>query len=256
MSRYYAGEYAEALRHHTEEFELTRKVGNPLVTLRAQIWRVAALAMMGPTDEAVAEARALTVERDHLNSLRESAQAHLFLGDMLADARCTPAQRREALDEYARAKEFAERADDPRRIGWASYKTGELRREAREFGAANEALDGACAVFEQIGDQVGLSMATKVRGQIAMDQGDYEAAERHLLEAHRLLKGLHHTLEEIDVLLQWAELSLDRGERARAEEYVDEIERLRLPVLRPDLVPEFERVRQSLRAMEKGGADR
>ena len=256
MALYYAGEYAEALHHHTEELELARKVGNPLVTLRAQIWRVAALAMMGPTDEAVAEARALTIARDGLDSLRESAQAHLFLGDMLADARCTPAQRQEALAEYARAVEFAERAHDPRRVGWANYKTGELLREARRFDEATEALDTASAIFEEVGDQVGLSMTTKVRGQIAMDQGAHDLAERHLLEAHRLLKGLHHTLEELDVLLQLAELSLARGERARTEEYVREIERLRLSALRPDLAPEFERLQRSLGTEERDRAGR
>ena len=247
---YYLGRYAEALVHHTEELRLARKVGNDLVTLRAQIWRVADLAMMGPTEEAVSEARQLTVARDRLGSPRESAQAHLFLGDLLADARCTPAQRKEALSEYARSVEFAEMAQDPRRVGWAHYKTGELLRELGPADKAEESLESACHIFEQVGDQVGLSMAVKVRGQIAMDRGALDVAERELLESHRLLRGLHHTLEETDVILQLARLADLRGDGANARRHLQELERLKLPAIRPDLVPEFEKLKRDLGAKE------
>ena len=245
---YYEGKYAEALVHHTEELRLARPIGNNLVTLRARIWRIADLAMMGPTAEAVAEARAVTVERDRLNSTRESGQAHLFLGDMLADARCTPAQRREAMDEYAKAIEFADQSHDPRRVAWARYKTGELLREARRFDDAGQNLRSAREIFTQMGDRVGLSMTVKVEGQIALDQGDLALAESHLLEAYRLLKGSRHALEEIDVVLQLAHLENARGDRANAERHVTELERLRLSALRPDLVPEFTQLRQSIAA--------
>ena len=253
MTLYYEGRYAEALVHHTEELRLARQVGNALVTLRAQIWRVAALAMMGPTAEAVAETRAITAERDRLGSLRESAQAHLFLGDMLADARCTPTQRREAIAEYARAVQFAEKAHDPRRVGWARYKTGELLRETRQFEEAEQSLRSARDIFTEIGDRVGLSMATKVEGQIALDRGNLSLSENRLLEAYRLLKGLHHTLEEIDVVLRLAQLANARGDRANAERHVTELERLRLSTIRPDLAGEFAQLRQALSASGGSG---
>jgi len=253
MVLYYEGHYTEALLHHTEELRLARQVGNPLVTLRARIWRVAALAMMGPTDEAVAEAREITSERDRLGSMRESAQAHLFLGDMLADARCTPSQRQEAIAEYAKAMDFAEKSDDPRRVGWAQYKTGELLCEASRFEEATETLRSACDIFGRVGDQVGLSMATKVQGQVAMKEGAYDVAEARLLEAHRLLRGLEHTIEEIDVLLRLAQLSFARGDAANARRHLAQCERQRLVVLRPDLVPEFTQLKQELDVNE--GAD-
>jgi len=250
MVLYYEGRYPEALLHHTEELRLARQVGNPLVTLRARIWRVAALAMMGPTDEAVAEAREITTARDRLGSTRESAQAHLFLGDMLADARCTPSQRQEAIAEYAKAAEFAEQAGDPRRVGWAEYKTGELLRETGRFEEATETLRSACDIFSHVGDQVGLSMATKVQGQVAMDRGAYDVAEDRLLEAHRLLRGLDHTLEELDVVLRLAQLSFARGDSANARRHLAQCERQKLTVLRPDLVSEFARLKQELDANE------
>jgi tetratricopeptide (TPR) repeat protein len=240
---YYEGRYAEALAHHTEEIELARQVGNALVLLRAQIWRVAALAMIGDTRQAIAEAREVTAARDRLGSVRESAQAHLFLGDILADARSPPDDRRDALGEFAKAIEFAEVAKDPRRIGWALYKTAELLREAGRLEEASASAQRASGILEQVGDHVGLSVAFKVRGQIAMDQGQYDRAESELQEALRGLRGTNHTLEEIDVLLRLGQLALARGDTPGAQGYVRELEALKLAHARPDLVEEFEALR-------------
>ena len=243
---YYDGHYPEALTHHTEEIRLAREVGNVRILVRAQIWRVAALAMMGQMEVALAEAREVTATRDGFGSVRESAQAHLFLGDMLADSRCTAPQRAEAVEEYATSMRFAETAKDPRRIGWALYKTAEL---LREVGRGEDGLDKAnraSDLFGRIGDQVGLSMSLKVRGQIAMDQGALDRAEGDLVEAHRMLQGLKHTLEEIDVVLRLAQLSHLRGDDATARRYVTELAEANLLTVRPDLEREFEQLRASL----------
>jgi len=248
ITLYYEGRYSEALTQHTEELRLAREVGNALVIARAQIWRVAALAMMGKTEQAIAEAREVTVARDALGSVRESAQAHLFLGDILADARSPPAQREEAIGEYANAIRFAERAQDPRRVGWATYKTSELLREAGRLDEAAEHAEKARGIFAEIGDQVGLSVSTKVRGQVAMDRGAYDRARADFLEAHRLLEGLHHNLEEIDVILRLAEAAVALGDRPSARRHVAELEHRELTTVRPDLAREFARLKEALAA--------
>ena len=243
---YYEGRYAEALADHTEELRLAREVGNERVILHAQFWRAATLAMMGQMDEAVAEAREVTAGRDRLGSVRESAQAHLYLGDILADARCTPAQRTEAIEEYAEALRFAEKGQDPRRAGYALYKTAELLREAGRFEEAHTMVQRACEILGRIGDQVGLSVSLKARGQIAMDQGAYDLAEADLTAAYRLLQGLKHRLEEIDVVLRQAQLAKRQGDVAAARGYLAELERLNLLTARPDLAGEFESLRRGL----------
>jgi len=254
---YYSGRFAEALAHHTEEIRLAREAGNDFVLVRAQVWRIAALQMIGETEQAITEARELTALRDGFDSARESAQAHLFYGDILADARSTPAQRQEAIVQYATAIRFAESANDPRRIAWALYKTAELLREAarRSREAAvrtnllkegSEKLERSHEVFVRIGDRVGLSLTLKVRGQMEIDQGAYGPAEVDLLEAHRLLQGLHNTLVEIDVLLRLAQLSLARGDREKARERVAELELQNVHGARPDLEAEFEQLRKAL----------
>lgn len=254
MALYYTGHYADAVTQHTEEIRRAQKLGNPLLTLRAQVWRLASLAMMGPTAEAVSEARQVTIARDRLGSPRESAQAHLFFGDLLADARCTPAQRREAVDQYAEAIRHAEKAQDPRRVGWALYKTAELLRESGGREKATEKVDEACEIFTRIGDQVGLALATKVRGQIALDQGAYERAAVDLNQSYHLIRGLERTLEELDVVLRLAQLAHARGDLPGARQLVVDLDRQGLARVRPDLVAELEELRRELGGGENAAA--
>jgi len=249
---YYDGHYPEALAHHTEEIRLAREFGNELVLARAQVWRVACLQMMGQIQLAISEAREATSTRDRLGSARESAQAHLFLGDILADARSTSAQRQEALTVYGEAIRFAEAAKDPRRIAWAMYKTAELLQEGGQFEEAAEKVERARELFDRIGDQVGMSVTLKVRGQIALGQGAFDPAQVDLLEAYRLLRGLNHTLEEIDVVLRLGQLSLARGDLPDAQARVTELDRLNLPVVRADLVPELDRLKRELSSKSGG----
>ena len=248
IALYYGGRYPEALEHHTREIEIARTVANPLVLARARAWRIAALAMLGETRQAIAEARELTDARDRLGSVRESAQAHLFLGDILADARSPSTDRHDAIGEFGKAIEFAEKAKDPRRVGWALYKTTELLREEGRLDEASERVERACRILGEMGDRVGLSVSRKVRGQIAMDRGDLDRAEADLAEALRLLEGTSHTTEQIDVLLRLGQLSARRGERELAERRVRELGELDLARVRPDLVEEFEDLRSAASA--------
>jgi len=250
MTLYYVGRYAEALVQHTEEIRLARETGNDLAIARAQTWRVAALSMMGETQQAIAEAREVTAARDRLGSVRESAQAHLYFADILADARSTPAQRAEAVGELAEAIRFAEMAKDPRRIGWAQYKTAELLRETGRLDEASAAAERACATLTRVGDRAGLSVSLKVRGQVAMDRGEFHLAATDLAEARRLIDGLNRTLEELDIILRLAELAQRTGDRATAGEYVAELERRGVLTARPDLAPEFDRLKTSLAVTE------
>ncbi len=246
MVAYYEGHYPEALAHHTEEIELARRVGNPQVLARAQIWRVANLQMLGMVEQAIAEAREVTAARDRLGSVRESAMAHLVLGDILADARSPPADRKQALKEYGTAIKFAEQAKDPRRMGWALYKSSELLREEGRFPEAVEMVERACHILGEVGDQVGLAASFRARGRIAMDQGDLDRAEVDLLEALRLLRGTNNTLEETDAVLRLGQLASARGDKDGVRQRLAELALLNLPQLRPDLRGEFENLERAL----------
>ncbi len=246
MTLYYVGRYAEALVHHQEELRLAEETHNALMVARAQVWLSANLAMLGQTQQAIAVGRDATAARDRLGSVRESAQAHLYLGDLLADARSTPAQRDEAIREYAEAIRFGEQAKDPRRIGYALYKTSELLREHGQDAGADEKAQRAIEIIARIGDPVGLSMSQKVRGQVAMDQGDFELADTRLTEAFLGLEGLKHELEAMEVVLRRAELAARRGDATTARQYIEELETKNLLTVRPDLAGEFEQLKHDL----------
>lgn len=251
LSLYYEGRYPESLAHHTEELRLAREVGNERVIAHALMWHSGVLAMLGQPDPALVEAREVAAMLDRTGSAADSAQGHLFLGNMLADNRSTPRIREEALAELRETVRWGIEAQDPRRVGWAFYHTAELLREEGQFEEAAEKAQWAYDTLGRIGDQAGQSVSIKVRGQAAMARGDYDQAEADLLEAHRLLGGLRRTLWEIDVVLRLAQLSFARGDLAGARNYVTELERENLMAARPDLAGEFRQLQDSL-ATQKG----
>ncbi len=71
-----------------------------------------------------------------------------------------------------------------------------------------------------------------------------------LLDAYRLARELKAEADEVDVVLRLAQLSYARGDRASAGRRVVELDRRRLPELRPDLAVEFERLKSALGAKE------
>jgi tetratricopeptide (TPR) repeat protein len=242
---YYQGDYENALVHCTEEIRLSEGLGNERVTSHARLWRAGILSMTGDIDTAIREAREVAVVLDRLGSVRESGQGHLFLGNILVDAR-SPAYRDEAMAELGQAIRFAEKAQDPRRVGWAHYHLAELLREAGELDAAAEHVGPATEILGRVGDRTGLCMSLKVRGQIATATGSYERADADLREARRVISGLHQSMIEVDVLLRQAQLECARHDLAGARTLVAELDRQNLPTLRTDLADEFQRLKDTL----------
>jgi tetratricopeptide (TPR) repeat protein len=247
---YYGGRYPEALAHHSEEIRLARSAGNGRVSAHAQLWHAGVLAMMGEEEQAIAEAREVAVALDALGSVRESGQGHLFLGNILADTKA-PAHREEAIAELGEAIRLGEKANDPRRVGWAYYHAAELLRVDGKLDLSAWNAERACDTLRRVGDQTGLSMSLKVRGQIATDQGAFDIAEKDLTEAYRVIQGRNQAMIEVDVVLRLAQLSQARGDLPVARRHLAELERLKLPTLRDDLKVEFARLERDL-ASETG----
>lgn len=252
LIRYYEAKYREALDHHNREIELARRVGNAPIVARARIWRASDLQMIGQVAEAIAEARAVTVERDRFGSVKESAMAHIDLADVLSDARSPPADRADAIGEYSTAIGYAEQAKDPRRIGWALYKTVELLCDEGRFVEAAEKAQRACQILQQVGDRVGLGNAMKARGRVAMGQGDLERADSDLSTARQLLEGTNNSLEEADSILRLAQLARAKEDWDRLRAYVAELQERNLARVRPDLGRVLEQLQGELATRESG----
>jgi len=184
---------------------------------------------------------------------RESAQAHLFLGVLIANSKSPVTHHAESIAEFAEAIRLAERAQDPRRVGWALFNTADILREAGQFEEAVEKVQRARDILGRIGDRFGLIQSIIVRGKIAIDRGEYDLAESDLLEAYRLVRELNAPADEVDVVLRLAQLSYARGDRASARRRVAELERQNLPALRVDIAEDFERLKHALAAREVDG---
>ncbi|MGP8073330.1 MAG: ATP-binding protein [Thermoplasmata archaeon] len=246
LALYYDGHYIEALAHQTEVIRLAREARNEAALAQAHLWHAGCLAMLGQAEPALTEAREVAAAFDRLGSVGKSAEGHLFLGNMLADNRSTPLIRQEATTELEKAIRLGERAQDPRRVGWAYYHLAELLRTEKRLDEALSDAQRAHDTLGRIGDRAGQALSLKVRGQIAMDRGAYNLAEPDLVEAQRMLHGLNQTLNDIDVLLRLAQLLAARGDRNGALHHIAELKRLNLTTVRPDLVAEFEQLKLAL----------
>ena len=247
---FYEGKYPEAIAQHTEEIRLAREAGNERATALGQARRAGVLAMIGQSEQALNEAREAAAALERVGPARESAQAHLFLGVMISNIRGDPPRHEEAVGEFAEAFRLAEKAQDPRRMGWALFNTADILRETGQFEEAVDKVQRAREILERIGDRFGLVQAMIIRGKIAIDRGEYDLAEADLLEAYRLVRDLNAPADEVDVVLRLAQLSYARGDRASARRRVAELERRNLPALRPDISLEFDRLKGALTAKD------
>jgi predicted ATPase len=245
-SLFYQARYDEALAQHGEEIRLAREAGNERATALGQARHAGVLMMVNRSEEALLEAREAAATLERVGPARESAQAHLFLGVLLPSIPSATSRNAEAMAEFAEAFRLAEKAQDPRRMGWALFNTADILREAGQFVEAVDKAERAREILGRIGDRFGLVQSIIVRGKIAIDRGEYDLAEADLLEAYRLVRELNAPADEVDVVLRLAQLSYARGDRASAQRRVAELERRNLPTLRPDVAGDFERLRKAL----------
>jgi tetratricopeptide (TPR) repeat protein len=243
---YYQGKYAEALAEHTEELRLARATGNERAAALGRWRRASTLAMMGETDEALREGRTAAADLERLDDLREAAHAHLFLGVIWASLRSGPPRPEEALAEFDAGARLGEKANDPRRVGWALFNAADVLREVGRLDEAEERNRRARQLLERIGDRFGVVQSRIVSGKIFLTRRDFDRAEAELLEAYRLVRELKATADEVDVVLRLAELAAARGDRAGARRRLEELERQNVTGLRPDIAPDYERLRRSL----------
>jgi tetratricopeptide (TPR) repeat protein len=211
------------------------------------------LAMTGQAEDAMAEARDAAKTLERLGDAREAAQAHLFLGVVLGGSPFTTPRYPEALSEFSEAIRLAEKSHDSRRIGWALFNLADILRESGKLDEAAERSARSREILERVGDRFGLVQSMIIQGKIELDRGEYDRAEADLLDAYRLVRELRAPADEVDVVLRLAQLSYARGDKATARRRVSELERQNLAALRPDVVADFERLKNALRTKEGEG---
>jgi tetratricopeptide (TPR) repeat protein len=250
---YYLGRYSEALEEHTEELRLARESGNERAAALGRSHRANVFAMMGRADEALQEGREAARTLETLGDLREAAHARMLVAVVMGTLKSPRPRSEEMLAEFSEAIRLAERAHDLRRMGWALFNEADILHDAGRLDEAAERNARSRELLERIGDRFGLIQSMIIAGKISLARGEYDRAEADLLEAYRLARQLKAPADEVDVVLRLAQLSYARGDRATARRRVQELEQQNLPALRPDVVPDFERLK---RALASGNGDR
>lgn len=252
---YYGGRYAESLAEHAEELRLARASGNERAVALSRARTANVLAMVGETASAIAEATEAARLLNDLGDAREASHAHLFLGVMHASQPPTPERFAAAEAEFAKAIELGEKAHDQRRVGWALFNSADVLRGAGRIDEAAEKVRRSREILERLGDRFGTVQSMIIAGKIDLDRGQYDQAEADLLEAYRLVRELKAPADEVDVLLRLAQLSFARGDRASARRRAEEVERQNVRTLRPDVVPDLDRLEADLGPLDREGAD-
>ena len=240
---YYHGRYVEALAQHDAALAIAKDLGDPREMALETVRRANVLGMIpGRVDEAVAAYRQAREDLVRLGDRGEASFALLFLGVVLSQYGRTP----EGLATLEEALALAESAHDLRRVGWSLFNIADLKRELHDLTGAAVANARARTILEQIGDRFGLTQALIVAGKILLERGEWDAAEIELLEAFRMVRELHTPADELDVKLRLAGVALGRGDRAGARQRVEELDRLKVARIRPDLAADFEDLRRRL----------
>ncbi len=245
---YYEGRYEAAIAEHTEELRIAQESKNERATALALVRRAYVLAMMGQEEGAMTEARDAARILERLGDIREASQAHLFLGVVISGSHSLASRYAGATEEFAEAIRLAEKAHDVRRVGWALFNSADILREVGRLDEAADRTRRAREILERLGDRFGLVQSMIIQGKIALDRGEYDHAEADLLDAYRLVRELRAPADEVDVVLRLAQLSYARGDYATARRRVAELERQNLAALRPDVAPDFERLKGALSA--------
>ncbi len=254
-SLFYQGRYGESLAEHDEELRVALTAGNERAAALARSRRASVLSMMGRSDEALAEGREAGATLERLGDLRSASQARLFVGVVVAGLKGASARLDESVEAFSEAVRLAESAGDPRRVGWALFNWADILREAGRLDEAWERDLRAREILERIGDRFGHVQSLIVAGKIATAQREFDRAEAELLDAYRIVRELKAPADEVDVMLRLAQLSFARGDLASARRRVEELERLNVRGLRPDVVADFDELRRSIPNAEPRAGD-
>ncbi len=240
---YYRGNYTEALRAHDEALHLALDAGDTREAAAESIRRSTALSMLpGREEDAVAGFRSAIDQLVDVGDRAEAAFGLICLGAMLNQQ----GQVEEARAALQRAFEFSETAHDLRRMAWACLNLADLELEHGRGEEAEARNRVAMAQFGQLGDSLGQARSYLTEGRLALARGDDGGALKAFALARRIFAQQRLGADELEVDLREAEVQFARGRREEAVRALEGMREREFERLRPDLVPDWRRLRDRL----------
>ena len=247
---YHQGAYREALEEGMQALETVQRLGDNRLLGRVLIDIGNAFVMMGPEGQQEAvEWYERAIERlTESGDWAEVARAYTGLATAVGSQR--PA---DALEHLARGREFAERAHEPRWVGWALFNTVEYRLALGQVEEAQRDNQLAGKLLERSDDPLGVQQVARNRGMIAERRGLWEEAEAAYHEAVERAErlGMEPDVAEAEFLL--ARLLYKTRDVARAREAFNAAARHNLPKANPLLAEAFHELGRNL-ARDDGAA--
>lgn len=248
---YHRGAYREALDEGIRALDLLQPAGDARVLGRLCIDIGNAFSMLGPeTVEEAIEWYDRAIQRlSEVGDWAEVARAHLNKGTVIGVLR--PA---DGLDSLATGREYAERAHEPRWVGWALARGVELHLALGQIDEASQDNDQARRLLERADDPLGLTQAEMNEGLIQERRGSWEQAEAAYLRAVAKAEKFGLTAEVAETQFNLARLLFKTREFGRAREAFRVAAHLDLPVLNPPLAGPFAELGRQLEAAGSDGA--
>ncbi|MFZ0829822.1 MAG: AAA family ATPase [Thermoplasmata archaeon] len=240
---YFRGDYAGALRYHAEGLATTKEMGDARETLLEEVRYARSLSMRpGELEASIERLRTAAAALERMGEKAEAAEAHIYIGVALGMTH----QNEPTLAAFEQALRLAREANDPRRMGWALFDIADTLHDMNRLDEAEAHNREAREQLERVGDRFGLAQTYVYEGKIRRSRNDLEGAERALQAALAIFEEQNMEADIVEALLRLGEVEATRENWARVRELLADLDRRRLPDLRPDLVHDQELLRGRL----------
>lgn len=171
---FHQGAYREALDEGIRALDLLRQTGDQRTLGRLCVDIGNAFAMLGPeVEEESAEWYRRAIERlSEAEDWPEVARAYLNLASLTGQSRPI-----DGLEYLAKGREVAERAHEPRWVGWGLANGIEMRLQLGQVEEAERDNQQARRLLERANDPLGLQQVMANTGLIAERRAQWEDAE-------------------------------------------------------------------------------
>lgn len=244
---FYRGRYPDAEKEYESSRVYFEKAQSPMDVVRSRISLANVKTMTRPAPP-VAEVEALYRGPIEELEARGEASEAATAANNLALFYLEQVGLTEAIRQMDRALHLAERGKDPRMLGWCEFNMADLKLRLGELDQAEDLNRRARGHLERVGDKIALIQVALNEGRLLQARGDLSHAELALLDAYRQARDVSLEPDELEVLLRLCELSVQRGDYESARQKLLELESRSFRSIRPDMLPELEKVRATLAA--------
>ncbi len=227
------GAYRESLDECLVALELLRGVDDPRTLGRLSIDIGNAFAVLGPEvqEEAVEWYQRAIDRLTQAGDWGELSRAYHNLGVAVGESRPS-----DGLEYLQRAREFGEKAHEPRHAVWPLVTGVEMRLNLGQVEDAQRDNEQAGRILERLDDQLGVQQVIRNRGLICEKRGQWEDAEKAYHSAIEMAERYELAPEVAEGHFLLARLKFKTRDLATAREEFGLATHLELPKLKPSLL--------------------